>query len=215
MKSLNKFNKNNFFISKISKNFSNFCNNCLQNNQINHHQLHGTTVLAVKRNNKLIMIADGQMTLGDTRFKSNTKKIKRINENIICGFAGALADCTSLIENLESEIEAYPNDLLRASVNLAKTWRLNKQYRNLQASLIVADSKNLLNLDGSGNIIEINEGIIGIGSGGINAQSAAKALYPIDGLSTEEIGFRSMKIAADLCIYTNENFTFEILDTDN
>ncbi len=211
-KNLNLFNKS------FSKNFSNFCRNCENINMNSYHnpnQLYGTTVLAVKRNNKLIMIADGQMTLGDTRFKSNTKKIKKINENIICGFAGALADCTSLIENLESEIDAYPNDLLRACVNLAKTWRLNKQYRNLQASLVVADSKNLLNLDGSGNIIEINEGIIGIGSGGIYAQSAAKALYPIENLSTEEIGFRSMKIAADLCIYTNENFTFEIIDTVN
>ena len=211
MKNVNKiFRINNSFIKTFSKNFSYFCSNCSSHSK---NQLHGTTVLAVKKNNKLVIIADGQMTLGDTRFKSDTKKVRRINDNIICGFAGALADCTSLIENLESEIEAYPNDLLRASVNLAKTWRLNKQFRNLQASLIVADSKHLLNLDGSGNIIEINEGIIGIGSGGIYAQSAAKALYSIDNLSSEEIAFRSMKIAADLCIYTNDHITFEKLDT--
>lgn len=205
------YNKSRNLFKTTSKYYSNFCYNC--NNSNSHNTLHGTTVLAVKRNNKLIMVADGQMTLGHTRFKTDTKKIRRINEGIICGFAGSVADCTSLIENLEAEIEVYPTDVLRASVNLAKTWRTNKSFRNMQASLIVADGKHLLNLDGDGNIIEIKDGIIGIGSGGIYAQSAAKALYDIETLSVEEIAFKAMRIAADLCIYTNSNFTSEVLET--
>jgi ATP-dependent HslUV protease subunit HslV len=220
---LSKFISNNKNISLSNK----VCNQIifsLKNNSKNYHtgdcsycnhnksQLHGTTVLAVKRNNKLVIVADGQMTLGHTRFKTDTKKILKINEGIICGYAGSVADCTSLIENLEAEIEVYPTDVLRASVNLAKTWRTNKSFRNMQASLIVADSKHLLNLDGDGNIIEIKDGIIGIGSGGIYAQSAAKALYDIESLSVEEIAFKAMKIAAELCIYTNSNFTSESLE---
>lgn len=210
---LNKHNESVLSSRKVSNYLSSkgICSNCSYDHHPN--KLYGTTVLAVKRNNKLVMVADGQMTLGHTRFKSDTKKIRKINDRILCGFAGSVADCTSLIENLESEIEMYPHDVLRASVNLAKTWRTNKSYRNLQASLIVADSKYLLNLDGDGNIIEIKDGLIGIGSGGIYAQSAAKALYDIESLSPEEIALKAMRIAADLCIYTNSNFTVEIIDT--
>lgn len=176
--------------------------------------LHGTTVVAVKRVNKVVMVADGQMTLGHTRFKNDTKKLRRLNENTICGFAGSVADCLTLIDNLESEVNEYPHDLARACTNLAKKWRTNRMFRNLQASLVVADKSNLFNLDGSGNIIEIKDGVIGIGSGGIYAQSAAKALYDIERLSTEDVALKAMGIAAELCIYTNSNFTIETLLTD-
>ena len=195
---------------KFKKSFFSTCLSCGNNSHNNGP--HGTTVLALKRQNKIVMIADGQMTLGNTRFKTHTKKIRKLNENVICGFAGSVADCVYLLENLESEIEAYPTDVLRACVNLAKNWRTGKAFRNMQASIVVADSKTLLNLDGDGNIIEITDGIIGIGSGGIYAQSAAKALYDIESLTTEEIAYKAMNIAAELCIYTNTNFTIEVLD---
>jgi ATP-dependent HslUV protease subunit HslV len=185
----------------------NACQQCLK-----HNTLHGTTVLAVRRSNKVVMVADGLMTLGHTKFKSDTKKLRRMTENIICGYAGSVADCQTLLENLESEIEAYPTELLRACVNLAKTWRTNRSFKDLSASIVISDPKIMLNLDGHGNVIEIKDGVIGIGSGGIYAQSAARALYDIDHLSTEDVALKSMKIAADLCIYTNSNFTIETLD---
>jgi len=188
--------------------FKNYCKKCSNDS----NQKHGTTVLAVRRLDKVVMVADGQMTLGHTRFKNDTKKLRRLNENIIAGFAGSVGDAQTLLENLEVEIEAYPQDMLRACLNLAKTWRTNRSFRRLHASLIVCDSKIMLNLDGDGNVIEIRDGIIGIGSGGIYAQSAAKALYDIDGISTEDVALKAMKIAADLCIYTNSNFTIESLD---
>ena len=194
----------------LKKNLGLFKNYCKKSS--GDTQLHGTTVLAVRRLNKVIMVADGQMTLGNTRFKNDTKKLRRLNENVIAGFAGSVADAQTLLENLESEIDAYPQDMLRACLNLAKTWRTNRSFRRLHASLIVCDSQNMLNLDGDGNVIEIKDGVIGIGSGGIYAQSAAKALYDIESLSTEEVALRAMKIAADLCIYTNSNFTIESLD---
>lgn len=175
-------------------------------------KLHGTTVLAVKRLNKVVMVADGQMTLGRTRFKNDTKKLRKLAENIICGYAGSVADCHTLLDHLEAEIETYPTNLLRACTNLAKTWRTNRAFRNLSANIVVADSNVMLNLDGDGNVIEIKDGVVGIGSGGIYAQSAAKALYDIEELSTEDVTLKSMRIAADLCIYTNSNFTIETLN---
>jgi ATP-dependent HslUV protease subunit HslV len=184
-----------------------YCKKCA-----NSSKLHGTTVLAVRKMEKVVMVADGQMTLGNTRFKSDTKKLRKMGENIICGFAGSVADAQTLLENLESEIEAYPTDVLRACLNLAKTWRTNRSFKNLHVSLIVCDSKIMLNLDGDGNVIEIKDGILGIGSGGIYAQSAAKALFEFDNLSTEDVALKAMKIAADLCIYTNSNFTIESLN---
>jgi ATP-dependent HslUV protease subunit HslV len=187
---------------------SHLCKSCLKHSS----QLHGTTVLAVRRQGQVVMVADGLMTLGHTRFKTDTKKLRRFSDNIICGFAGSVADCQTLLESLEGEIETYPTDLLRSCVNLAKTWRTNRAYRGLSASLVVCDPNLMLNLDGHGNVIEIKDGVIGIGSGGIYAQSAAKALYDVDHLSTEDVALKAMKIAADLCIYTNSNFTVEKLE---
>jgi ATP-dependent HslUV protease subunit HslV len=193
---------------RFSKGFAkNYCKKCS-----NKSEFHGTTVLAVRRVDKVVMVADGQMTLGPTIFKSDTKKLRRMGENIICGYAGSVADAQTLLENLETEVEAYPTDVLRACLNLAKTWRTNRAFKNLQASIIVCDPNIMLNLDGEGNVIEIKDGVLGIGSGGIYAQSAAKALYDIDNLSTEDVALKAMKIAADLCIYTNSNFTIETLN---
>lgn len=192
---------------KNFKLFKNYCKKCAHESA----KPHGTTVLAVRRQDKVVMVADGQMTLGHTRFKTDTKKLRRMGDNIICGFAGSVADAQTLLENLESEIEAYPNDVLRACLNLAKTWRTNRSFKNLHASLIVCDAKIMLNLDGDGNVIEIKDGVLGIGSGGIYAQSAAKALYEVESYSTEDVALKAMKIAADLCIYTNSNFTIETL----
>jgi ATP-dependent HslUV protease subunit HslV len=183
------------------------CKSCLKHS----NQLHGTTVLAVRRQGKVVMVADGLMTLGHTRFKTDTQKLRRFSDNIICGFAGSVADCQTLLEHLESEIEAYPTDLLRASVNLAKAWRTHRSFKGLSASIVVCDPNIMLDIDGHGNVIEIKDGVIGIGSGGIYAQSAARALYDIDHLSTEDVALKAMKIAADLCIYTNSNFTIESL----
>lgn len=194
----------NFTFQKyLTRNFS--CKRCSRES----NKLHGTTVLAVRRLDKVVMVADGQMSLGNTIFKSDTKKIRKLGDNVIAGFAGSVADAQTLLESLESEVEAYPTDLLRACLNLAKTWRTNRMYKNLHASIIVCDPKIMLNLDGDGNVIEIKDGVLGIGSGGIYAQSAAKALYEIEHLSTEDVTLRAMKIAADLCVYTNSNFTME------
>ena len=206
------FNTNykNMFLSNnllIRKQFGSYCKKCANDNS-----LHGTTVLAVRRLDKVVMVADGQMTLGHTRFKTDTKKLRKMGDNIVCGFAGSVADAQTLLESLESEIETYPTDLLRACVNLAKTWRTDRSFKNLHASLIVCDPKIMLNIDGQGNVIEIKDGVLGIGSGGVYAQSAARALYDVENLSTEDVALRAMKIAADLCIYTNSNFTIETLN---
>lgn len=198
--------RGNSFYKKLLKNACKKCSSTHHDNV-----LYGTTVLAVRRLDKVVMVADGQMTLGHTRFKTDTKKIRKLNNHIIAGYAGAVADAQTLLENLEAEVEQYPTDVLRACLNLAKTWRTNRMYRYLQANLIVCDSKIMLNLDGAGNVIEIKDGMLGIGSGGIYAQSAAKALYDLEHLTTEDIALRAMKIAADLCIYTNSNFTMETL----
>ncbi len=175
---------------------------------------HGTTVLVIRRENKVTMIADGLMTLGSIRFKTDTVKIRKLTENIICGFAGSVADSLTLLELLESEIELTPADLMRACVNLAKAWKTNKTFRRINATLIVSDGNIVLNLDGEGNVIEIKDGILGIGSGGLYAQSAAKALVGVADdlkLTNEEIVKRAMDIATDLCIYSNKNYVIEEL----
>ena len=173
-------------------------------------RLHGTTVLAIKKDNKVTMIADGLMTLGSIRFKTDTVKIKKLTDNIICGFAGSVADCITLMELLESDIEVYPHDLMRCCINFAKTWRTNKSFRRISASLLVSDGSIILNIDGEGNVIEIKDGCIGIGSGGLFAQCAAKALIDhTNNYTGEEICKKAMDIATDLCIYSNKNYVIQ------
>ena len=159
------------------------------------------------------MIADGQISLGNTVFKNTARKLRRIDPDIICGFAGSAADCLALIELLEREFKRYPGQTMRACLSLAMMWRTNKMHSRLQADLIVCDPDITIMLDGSGNCIEVESGIVAIGSGGLFAQSAATALMNVESpaLTAEFICKTGMKIAGDLCLYTNHNTTMEII----
>eukprot|EP00355_Strombidium_rassoulzadegani_P008853 CAMPEP_0168623494 /NCGR_PEP_ID=MMETSP0449_2-20121227/8858_1 /TAXON_ID=1082188 /ORGANISM="Strombidium rassoulzadegani, Strain ras09" /LENGTH=169 /DNA_ID=CAMNT_0008664885 /DNA_START=453 /DNA_END=958 /DNA_ORIENTATION=+ len=158
------------------------------------------------------MIADGQISLGNTVFKNTARKLRKLNETTVCGFAGSAADCMKLMELLELEYNKYPGQTLRACLSLATLWRTNKIHANLQAELIVSDPEITVLLDGAGNCIEIEEGVVAIGSGGLYAYSAAKALIDIEEITAEQIARKAMKIAGDLCIYTNHNNTVEVLE---
>ena len=172
-------------------------------------KIYGTTIFSVRKNNQVAIAGDGQVSLGSTVLKSNAKKIRKLGDgSIIGGFAGATADAFTLFERLESKLEQYPNQLMRACVELAKDWRTDKYLRRLEAMMIVIDKKNSLVLTGNGDVLEPEDGIIGIGSGGNFALSAARALVEFD-VSAEEICRRSMKIASELCVYTNNNIIIE------
>ena len=170
-----------------------------------------TTILCIRKGSEVVMAGDGQATLGEAIvFKSKSVKVRRIgNGNIIAGFAGAAADGITLIERLEAKLEKHANQLKRAAVELAKDWRMDKYLRQLQAYMIVADKDVSLVLNGTGEVMEPDDGIIGIGSGGNYAMAAAKALYDVEGLSLEDIAKKAMKIAGDIDIYTNHNITIE------
>ncbi len=170
-----------------------------------------TTILCIRKGSEVVMAGDGQATLGEAIvFKSKSVKVRRIgNGNIIAGFAGAAADGITLIERLEAKLEKHANQLKRAAVELAKDWRMDKYLRQLQAYMIVADKDVSLVLNGTGEVMEPDDGIIGIGSGGNYAMAAAKALYDVEGLSLEDIAKKAMKIAGDIDIYTNHNVTIE------
>ena len=170
-----------------------------------------TTILCVRKGNEVVLAGDGQATLGEAIvFKSKSVKVRRIgNGKIIAGFAGAAADGMTLIERLEEKLEKHANQLKRAAVELAKDWRMDKYLRKLQAYMIVADKDISLVISGTGEVMEPDDGIIGIGSGGNYAMAAAKALYDIDALSAEDIARRALKIAGDIDIYTNHNVVVE------
>lgn len=175
-------------------------------------KIYGTTILSVRKNGKVAIAGDGQVSFGPTVLKSNAKKIRKLgNGSIIGGFAGATADAFTLFERLEEKLEKYPNQLMRACVELAKDWRTDKYLRRLEAMMIVVDKNVTLVLTGNGDVIEPEDGIAGIGSGGNYALAAARALSSVENLSAEEVVKRSMKIAADLCVYTNENILTEVL----
>ncbi len=172
--------------------------------------LHGTTIVSVRKNNEVVIAGDGQVTLGHVVLKHNAKKVRRLgNGDVIAGFAGATADALTLFERLEEKLEKHPSQLQRACVELAKEWRTDKYLRKLEAMMIVADSQITLVLTGTGDVLEPQDALIGIGSGGSYALSAAKALLNIPGLTAEEIARKSLKIASELCIYTNEHVTLE------
>ncbi|RLN93654.1 hypothetical protein BBJ28_00016158 [Nothophytophthora sp. Chile5] len=158
------------------------------------------------------LIGDGQVSLGSTVVKPNAKKVRRINEHIVAGFAGSTADAFTLMERLEAKLDEYPGQLTRSCVELAKAWRTDKYLRRLEAILIVSDHKQSYTLTGNGDVLEPHDGIIGIGSGGTFALAAARALIDQPNLDAEAIARKSMKIAADICIYTNENFVVEVLE---
>lgn len=175
-------------------------------------KMDGTTIIGIKKEGKTVIAGDGQVTLGNTIMKKRAKKVRRIgkNESVIAGFAGSTADAFTLFERLEGRIEKYPNQLLRACVELAKDWRLDKYLRKLEAMIIVANDKEMYILTGSGDVLEPDDDIVAIGSGGNFALSAAKALIAFENkLTARDIALKSLEIAADLCIYTNHNITIE------
>jgi ATP-dependent HslUV protease subunit HslV len=173
---------------------------------------HGTTILSVRKGGSVVIAGDGQVSLGQTVIKSNARKVRRLGDgNVIAGFAGATADAFTLFERLEAKLEQYAGQLTRACVELAKDWRTDRYLRRLEAMMAVADKTVSLTLTGNGDVLEPEDGLIGIGSGGAFALAAARALIGIDDLDAEEIARRSMKIAAGICIYTNENIIVEKL----
>ncbi len=179
--------------------------------------IYGTTILSVRKGNKVVIAGDGQVSLGNTVFKSNATKVRAIGDgSVLVGFAGATADAFTLLERLEAKLEQYPKQLTRACVELAKDWRTDRYLRKLEAMMAVVDKDVSLILSGTGDVIEPEDGLIGIGSGGTFALSAARALTELNlkDLSAEDITRKSMKVAGDICIYTNGNITLESLDCD-
>ena len=176
------------------------------------NNMHGTTILAVRRKNSVVIAGDGQVSLGNTIMKSNAVKVRRLGNNkVIAGFAGATADAFTLFERLEGKLEKHQNQLTRACVELAKDWRTDKYLRRLEAMMAVADKSVSLIVSGTGDVIEPEDGLIGIGSGGVYALAAARALMEQEKLSTEEVAKKAMKIASGICIYANSNITIEKL----
>jgi ATP-dependent HslUV protease subunit HslV len=174
---------------------------------------HGTTILSVRKGRKVVMAGDGQVSLGQTVVKANAKKVRRLGSGkILAGFAGSTADAFTLLERLEAKLERHPGQLLRACVELAKDWRTDRYLRRLEAMMAVADAESSLVLTGAGDVLEPEGGLVGIGSGGSYALAAAKALLEVPELDAEEIARRAMRIAAEICVYTNHNLTLEVLD---
>jgi ATP-dependent HslUV protease, peptidase subunit HslV len=174
---------------------------------------HGTTILTVRKAGRVVIAGDGQVSLGATVIKANAKKVRIVGKgDVIGGFAGATADAFTLFERLESKLEQYPGQLIRACVELAKDWRTDRYLRRLEAMMIVADRATTLVLTGTGDVLEPEGGVMGIGSGGNYALAAAKALMDT-GFGAEEIARKAMAIAAEICVYTNTNVVVEALDS--
>lgn len=173
---------------------------------------HGTTILSVRKQGRVVIAGDGQVSLGPTVIKANARKVRKIGgDSILVGFAGATADAFTLLERLEAKLEKHPGQLTRACVELAKDWRTDRYLRRLEAMMAVADRDVSLVLTGQGDVLEPEDGIIGIGSGGNYALAAARALVDVDGLDAEAIVRKAMGIAADICVYTNRNVIVESL----
>lgn len=177
-------------------------------------ELHGTTIVSVRRKGMVVVGGDGQVTLGHTVMKANARKVRRLyNNKILAGFAGGTADAFTLFERFESKLETHQGHLVRAAVELAKDWRTDRMLRRLEAMLVVADSKASLIISGNGDVIEPENSLIAIGSGGSYAKSAALALIENTDLNAKEITEKALNIAAEICIYTNNHFTIEVLDS--
>jgi len=173
-------------------------------------KFHGTTILAVRLNGKLAVAGDGQVTLNNTVIKHHARKVRRIyNDTIIAGFAGATADALTLSEKLEKKLERYNGNLMRSAVELAREWRTDKYLRRLEAIMIAADDTSMFLISGNGDVIEPDQGIIAIGSGGVAAQSAALALSRHTDLDAREIVEEAMGIAGSICVFTNDSITVE------
>jgi ATP-dependent HslUV protease subunit HslV len=178
-------------------------------------QWHGTTILSVRRGNQVVIAGDGQVSVGQTVMKSNARKVRWLaGGGVMAGFAGATADALTLFERLEAKLEQHPGQLTRACVEMAKDWRTDRYLRRLEALMAVADPQVSLVLTGNGDVLEPEDGLIGIGSGGSFALAAARALIDIDGLDAEAIARKALLIAADICVYTNRNITLEKMDAE-
>ena len=174
---------------------------------------HGTTILSVRKGNQVVIAGDGQVSLGQTVIKGSARKVRRLADgSVIAGFAGATADALALFERLEGKLGEHPGQLARACVELAKLWRTDRYLRHLEAMMAVSDAKTSLVLTGTGDVLEPDDGLIGIGSGGNYALAAARALIDRDDLDAEAIARKSMQIAADICVYTNTNVILEKID---
>ncbi|KKB13595.1 hypothetical protein VE25_00940 [Devosia geojensis] len=176
---------------------------------------HGTTIVSVRKGNKVVVAGDGQVTMGQTVMKHGARKVRRLaGGKVIGGFAGATADAFTLFERLEAKLEQYPEQLMRAAVELAKDWRTDRYLRRLEAMMIVADRNETLVLTGTGDVLTPDHKVAAIGSGGNYALSAALALAQATDLDAEEIARRAMKVAEDICVYTNGNVTLEAIELD-
>ena len=180
---------------------------------MNPNEMHGTTILSVRRNNQVVIGGDGQVSMGDTMMKGNARKVRRLYEDqVIAGFAGGTADAFTLFERFEGKLQKHQGNLVRAAVELTKDWRTDRMLRRLEALLAVADRSTSLIITGSGDVIEPEQGIMAIGSGGAYARAAALALLEETKLDARAIVERALGISADICIYTNRQFTIEELE---
>jgi ATP-dependent HslUV protease subunit HslV len=176
------------------------------------HPWHGTTILAVRKSGRVVVAGDGQVSMGNTIIKANARKVRRLADGgVVAGFAGGTADAFTLFERLEAKLEQYPRQLTRACVELAKDWRTDRYLRRLEAMMAVADRDVSLVLTGAGDVLEPEDGLIGIGSGGAYALAAARAMMDRDDLAAEDIARRALAIAADICVFTNHNVLIEAL----
>ena len=186
--------------------------NCWMPKNKNSAPMHGTTVLCVRKDSKVVMIADGQVTMGDHVMKHTARKTRRLfNDKVLAGFAGSTADALSLFERFEGKLQEHSGNLQKSAVELAKEWRKDRALRHLEALLIVADNKNTFLLSGNGDVIEPDDGLCAIGSGGSYALAAARALLKHSKLGAKDLAQEAMRIASEICIYTNGNFTVEEL----
>jgi ATP-dependent HslUV protease subunit HslV len=173
---------------------------------------HGTTILSVRKGSQVVIAGDGQVSLQNTILKPSARKVRRLADGkIITGFAGSTADALTLLERLEAKLDRHPGQLTRAAVELAKDWRTDRYLRRLEAMMAVADAEVSLLISGNGDVLEPDDGLIGIGSGGPFALAAARALIDVEGMSAEAIARKAMAIAADLCVYTNDHLTLEVI----
>ncbi len=186
----------------------------MNTNENSQHSWHATTILSVRKGGKVVIAGDGQVSLGNTVIKANAQKVRTLGDGgVITGFAGATADAFTLFERLETKLERDPDQLKRACVELAKDWRTDRYLRRLEAMMLVADKTESLILTGTGDVLEPEDGLMGIGSGGNYALAAARALIDSK-MSAEEIARKSMAVAAQICVFTNDQLVLEILDTE-
>ncbi len=178
-------------------------------------QFRGTTILSVRRGDKVVVGGDGQVSLGNTMIKGNAKKVRKLYHNkVLAGFAGGTADAFTLFERFEGHLEKHQGHLMRSAVEMAKEWRTDRALRKLEAMIIVADATASLLITGVGDVMETEDGILAIGSGGAYANSAAKALFENTDMNARDIVEKSLKIAGDVCVFTNQNLRIEELDTN-